>query len=118
MLIYVLTTQDLMSSKEDGSNPSDHILDFGKHKGKMLSDIIKSDPHYILWLSGIKTVRTIKKEFADAHKTVSENHGESVKHAKKLMEGRCFYCFTTQCTKNCTSMKSRQYHYHPYGKRD
>ena len=96
---------------------NEYVLTFGKHKNKPLKAVLNSDPQYLVWLAGVCTPWTMKQTSRDARAKVLEEHGDTcVNMAKQMVQGKCYKCLATQCS--CLSHVTRQYRYHPYGKRD
>ena len=101
-------------------------IDFGKHKGKTLDKIATEDPEYLLWLNGtlvnsfslsvngktmLDKVRVEHPECLIIVKAYVEAHSISIKEKLGSMKAKSY-------AKVAGSIPSRNYHYHPYGKRD
>ena len=96
--------------------PGQYVLSFGKHKDKPLSTVLECDPQYLVWLAGVRTVRTMKKTLMDGHAKLRAEQGDAcIEMAKRLISGRCYRCLAEKCS--CLAGVGRQYQYHPYGKR-
>lgn len=96
-------------------------LTFGKHAGKRLSEVAEADPAYVVWLAGIVTKHSLKTEVLTAWKEIDMKHPETIAHAREFVEGKCLSCLQHSYNPRQPCSKSRQtrnYQYHPYGKRD
>ena len=99
---------------------SQYQLDFGKHKGKTLNVVKDEDPNYILWLSGVKQKDSFKAENIKIYADVLATHSDAVEAAHAFLKNKCTKCWEQRETGHfCKGMQTgRNYHYHPYGKRD
>ena len=57
-------------------------LPFGKHKGKLISMVVKEDPKYIVWLSATKKLDSLILQNIDEHVRNFE-HNEALKAEKE-----------------------------------
>jgi hypothetical protein len=98
----------------------EHILTFGKHKGLTLSQVSINFPQYVTWLAGIKTGFSFKPEVAALYKKIKTDHPDTINVAKAFIKGKCKTCLLQESHEGhkCDKARStRNYHYHPYGKR-
>jgi len=97
-------------------------LEFGKHKDKTLIQVAQEDPQYILWLSGSVTKFSMKKNVQISYQMIQQDYPDIIRIIKEFVAGCvCKICLVGDCTRNqaCKNSKitTRNYHYHPYGKR-
>ncbi len=101
----------------------DHLLDFGVYKGRTIEDVAKLSPHYILWISGVKTKYSLQKKSQEQYAEICKEYPNEVRAVKEFVQGRCFQCWCMvgadeKSTHFCSGMKAKSFHYyHPYGKR-
>ena len=67
-------------------------LQFGKHKGKTLQDLMDIDQGYILWLAGIHMSASFHVKSSAAYNSVKEQHPEIINEAKCFIENKCKRC--------------------------
>ncbi len=102
------------------SKSGDHVVTFGKHKGLSLRQISENFPQYVVWLAGVKTAFSFKTDVIEVYNRLKEEHPKTIEEARAFIHGKCQNCLMSELSQNhkCTKERStRNYHYHPYGKR-
>lgn len=95
-----------------------HEIQFGKHKGKTIRQVSESDPFYVLWLSGVVSKFSVQEHIKKIYDHLIETQSETIHQAKVFARDKCKSCLGA-CKHACIKVsKGRNYHYHPYGKRD
>jgi len=99
------------------------VFDFGKYKGDGLDKVARENPAYLKWLSGATTKFSLKEDVKAIYEKIKEEHAEAIQIIKDYVSNaKCKCCLVGACDKNenCRNSKVqvRNYHYHPYGKRD
>jgi len=102
---------------------SAYKIDFGKYKNKTLSEIAKENPANLLWLSGSVTKFSLKPDVQARYIELEKSFPETIEKIKENVNSCvCKVCLVGDCKRyqNCGFSKTsiRNYHYHPYGKRD
>jgi len=96
----------------------DYVLTFGKYKDKTIEDIASISPHYVTWLAGSVSKFSLQKDVKATYQAIQDANPDAIASAKKFIRGKCPKCLG-DCKYACaTVQQSRNYHYHPYGKRD
>jgi hypothetical protein len=95
----------------------EYQMPFGKYQGLTMKDIADSNPWYVTWLSGAVNKFSLRKDSLLNYAWIKSNHPESISKAKEFVAGKCPNCLQ-DCKEGCkNSNPTRNYHYHPYGKR-
>jgi hypothetical protein len=100
---------------------SEHTLTFGKYKDKDLQTVSVEDPGYVTWLAGVVTKYSLQPRNVQIWGEMERNHPDAIACARAFVEGKCLVCLqhaydpVRPCKK---SQPTRNYQYHPYGKRD
>ena len=103
-----------------------HIFPFGKHKGKPIDLVCIEDPEYLLWLNGTLvnkfSLSSDGKSILDKIKLENQETIEKVKEYIIVNKSKIRQILdnmkAVSLSKAIKSLQSRNYHYHPYGKRD
>ena len=98
-----------------------YTLNFGAYKGKMIEEVAKEFPSYILWIGGVTTKYSLTKQAKEFYDIICKENPDDVKAVKEFLKDKCRRCWSklTQGEKHACKIKSAEtfYHYHPYGKR-
>jgi predicted choloylglycine hydrolase len=99
------------------------VFNFGKYKGESIDKVAKENPAYLKWLSGATTTFSLKAEVKEAYEKLKTEYPEAIQLIKDYVsKAKCKCCLIGDCDKNenCKNSKVqiRNYHFHPYGKRD
>lgn len=99
------------------------VFSFGTYKGKTLDTVAKENPAYLKWLSGAISKFSLKSDAKKAYEQIKTQHPEAIQLIKDYVASRkCKCCLIGDCEKDreCSNshIEVRNYHYHPYGKRD
>ena len=107
-------------SNQSYCDPGEHIIEFGKYSGLQIKDVATQSPWYIAWLSGVVTKFSLKQEVKESYIEIKKAHPDIVRICREYIKDRCSTCMEIKGKKHVCSKvtPSRNYHYHPYGKRD
>ena len=67
----------------------EYTLQFGKHEGYSLQQVAKTDPAYIIWLSGSR----FKYTLSEAYSSVKTNNPEAITASQEYLKNFCLHCF-------------------------
>lgn len=95
-----------------------HEIPFGKFKGHTIQHVADTSPFYVLWIAGITSKFSIRNDVKQVYEKLIRDHPDTIQHAKTFIRDKCSRCLGN-CGEECIHIvKTRNYHYHPYGKRD
>jgi len=97
------------------------VFSFGSYNGKTLKEVGSFNPRYVTWLAGYVSAFSLQPHILKEYEAIRENHRDCIEAAAAYVsKQKCKLCFgTCNDLEECkgTSLKTRNYHYHPYGKR-
>ena len=100
-----------------------YIFEFGKYKGNTIDQVAQENPGYLLWLSGATTKFSLKTDVKATYDQLKKEYPDAIEKIKEyVLNSKCKICLLGNCDRNenCRNSKlqTRNYHYHPYGKKD
>ena len=69
-----------------------YIIEFGKHKGKTIEEMMQIDQGYILWLAGVHMRASFHVKSKDAYQFVQTTYPQAIEAAKNFMKDKCQRC--------------------------
>jgi len=99
---------------------------FGKHKDKTFDEVAEKDPEYLLWVNGTLVNKfSLSANGKGILKKINEEHSECVALVQAYVKDNPLKIKNNLDSirdlvhaKVMASSPSRNYHYHPYGKKD
>jgi len=101
-------------------------FNFGKHKDKTFDEVADEDPEYLLWINGTLVNKfSLSTNGKAMLNKVNEEHSICVSLVQAYVKANHLkikknlkFMRDHAHAKALASSTSRNYHYHPYGKRD
>ena len=72
-------------------------IEFGEHIGKNLEDWQKTEPQYLLWFAGVKTIYSLKKDpQGEAYLKICQDFPKVMEAVKQWIKGKCYKCWAKE----------------------